>query len=232
VEGFENKQEILDKVKECLAARARAGQASLRNQDDDMESMTVTDALDQAAFVITSNLEVVGLVIARAERNMDYLSRHFGVEEYVSVDHLNPVSLKKEARAKEIRKHELELLKAPKRETAQDRADERLAASRAKTAAGKVEYFLLNPLLQKKTNFILREVLRIYRKKILFYYLYPNSLLQNLTDSLVQLRPRRIPVQSKDLVVKSNPKVPPIQDMFSPSIWIKIIKQNLFSINS
>ena len=61
VEDFENKDNILARVTECLQLRQRATQgqnASLfRSHDideDDADSMTVTDSLDMAAFVITS----------------------------------------------------------------------------------------------------------------------------------------------------------------------------------
>ena len=191
VEGFENQGEIMKTIGQCLDLRIRAlasADASLfRSQDDTEEAMTVTDGLDQAAFVAVSNGEVVGVIVAENERDIKNLCSSFAVEEFVSVDHLTPISASKQALTRQKKKAELDSLRAPRRETAADIAEEKAREARARTHHANVVFFLLNPLLQKKRNFILRELMRIYRKKVVYYRVAPDSLLQNVTDSFVQV---------------------------------------------
>lgn len=61
---------------------------------------------------------------------------------------------------------------------------------------------VVNPLFRRSTDSICREVLRLYRKDVMFLRVSPNSAADDSLplDVFVQVRPRRVPYQTPDLV--------------------------------
>ena len=46
-----------------------------------------------------------------------------------------------------------------------------------------LRYFVLNPLFARRAPFIFREVLRLFRKTVLYYRVYPNEASNNAQEN-------------------------------------------------